>query len=591
MTQTLNARGTIWIIGLSVGLVIAAMWIAVTVSTVTSQRAAVHDAANDTLNLARAFSEEVTQLLSGVEGEINGLADRIRKTDGKFDLFAWGKDNLSATPGVTQVTFIGPDGWLRSTTFEQHPAPTNLSDRAHFLVQLDGHYQGLYFGQTIIGRLAGVPLIPISRRINTADGSLVGVLVVLIAPDSLTTLHKKINLGPNGVMSLSGLDQRIRARFTDSSPHGDEGVGVSIAGGDLPSNIAEGGEGTFIRAGRIDHISRIFAYSRVGAYPLIVTVGLDEADQLAAAHASAITIILLGSGATLLLAGLAAYLIREVRLRAAHQTSLAEGQARLRAANSELTDAKERAEAASQAKSVFLANMSHELRTPLNAIIGYSEIIKSLTFGPQAIDRYAEYAGDINTAGAHLLKVINDVLDTASIEAGKLKLNDEAVDLEEMVRQSLAPLRLLSEQKRITIHTAVMDVSAVRADPLRLNQVFINLLSNALKFTPVGGHIYVEIASDEDAGVICSVRDTGIGMSHEQATAALEPFVQLDDDLAKAHQGTGLGLPLAKRLIELHGGSLTIQSAQGEGTTVVVRLPPHRSIAATAVRETLTAAN
>jgi signal transduction histidine kinase len=239
---------------------------------------------------------------------------------------------------------------------------------------------------------------------------------------------------------------------------------------------------------------------------------------------------------------------------------------------------------------VFLANMSHELRTPLNAIIGYSEIIKSLTFGPQAIDRYAEYAGDINTAGAHLLKVINDVLDTASIEAGKLKLNEETIDLDEVVRQSLAPLRLLSERKRITIHTAVADAPTVRADPLRLNQVFINLLSNALKFTPAGGHIYVEIASGDDGGVICSVRDTGIGMSPEQATAAQEPFVQLDDDLAKAHQGTGLGLPLAKRLIELHGGSLTIRSAQGEGTTMVVQLPAHRTITATAVRATLTTA-
>ena len=182
------------------------------------------------------------------------------------------------------------------------------------------------------------------------------------------------------------------------------------------------------------------------------------------------------------------------------------------------------------------------------------------------------------------------MLDTASIEAGKLKLTDETVDLAEVVRQSLAPLRLLSEQKRITVHSAVANAPAVRADPLRLNQVLINLLSNALKFTPAGGHIYIETARAGDGGVICSVRDTGIGMSRGQAIAALEPFVQLDGDLAKAHQGTGQGLPLAKRLIELHGGSLTIQSAPGKGTTTVIRLPAHRTIVATPVRATLAAA-
>jgi len=486
VNPSLNARRTIWTIGLSVGLVIAALWIVAAVSIIASRQTAIADGAEEALNFARAFSEEVGHLLSAVDGQMSGLADRIQRADGKFDLYAWGQDNLSAMPGVAQVTFISPDGWLRSTTFEPHPAPTDLSDREHFRAHLDGRYQGLYIGQTVIGRLAGVALIPISRRIDAQDGSLLGVLVMLIPPDSLTTLHKKIDLGPNGVMSLSGLDQRIRARFTNGSPKGNEGVGTSIAGAPLPGDIGEGAEGTFVRAGRIDHISRIFGYSRVGAYPLIVTIGLDEGGQLAAARVSAIAIILLGLAATILLAGLAAYLMREVRLRAAHQASLAEGQARLRAANVELTDAKERAEAASRAKSLFLANMSHELRTPLNAIIGYSEIIKNMTFGRQAIDRYADYAGDIHGAGAHLLKVINDVLDTASIEAGKLTLKDEPVDLAETVRHSLAPLRLLREQKQITVQMAATDAVAVMADPLRLNQVFINLLSNALKFTPEG---------------------------------------------------------------------------------------------------------
>ncbi|HXJ01651.1 MAG TPA: ATP-binding protein [Micropepsaceae bacterium] len=239
---------------------------------------------------------------------------------------------------------------------------------------------------------------------------------------------------------------------------------------------------------------------------------------------------------------------------------------------------KDGAEAASRAKSEFLANMSHELRTPLNAIIGFSEVIKTAIFGPVS-ERYRSYAGDIFNSGTHLLGLINEILDLSKLEAGRLELHEEHIDLAATVQACLTLVHNQAQQSRIRI-SANLDPGfpAIRADERRLRQILINLLSNAVKFTPENGQIRVSSFPMHN-GLAIAVSDTGIGMAPDDVPKAMTIFGQVDSKISRKHEGTGLGLPLAKHLVELHGGSLVIDSKVNVGTTVTIILPGDRIVA------------
>jgi len=234
--------------------------------------------------------------------------------------------------------------------------------------------------------------------------------------------------------------------------------------------------------------------------------------------------------------------------------------------------AKHEAEAASAAKSRFLANMSHELRTPLNAIIGFSEIISAQLFGKVGSPRYVEYAGDILHSGRHLLDVINSVLDLSKSEAGKLSLRAEDVDLSGVLHDCV---KMVTEQcldAGLELKIRGLDVPlTVRGEKAKLRQIFLNLMSNAIKFTDRGGTVTLTVAQHADE-IAIAVSDTGIGMSPQDIQIALTAFGQVDNRLERKYEGTGLGLPLTKSFVELHGGTLQIESAVGRGTTVTVRL-------------------
>jgi two-component system, cell cycle sensor histidine kinase PleC len=237
---------------------------------------------------------------------------------------------------------------------------------------------------------------------------------------------------------------------------------------------------------------------------------------------------------------------------------------------------KTRAEGANQAKSKFLANMSHELRTPLNAIIGFSEIMESGMFGPLGTDKYREYCSDIHQSGQYLLDVINDILDMSKIEAGRIRLDPEPVELEAFLNDAMRVVSGRADDKRLALTARIGRGIRLTADQRLLKQIALNLLSNAVKFTPEGGRVTVR-ARSRSGWVVIAIADTGIGIPEDALARLGRPFEQVESQLTKSHQGSGLGLAIAKSLTELHHGTMHIRSRLNRGTMVMLRLPIDRA--------------
>jgi PAS domain S-box-containing protein len=243
----------------------------------------------------------------------------------------------------------------------------------------------------------------------------------------------------------------------------------------------------------------------------------------------------------------------------------------------QLRIARDEAERANHAKSAFLANMSHELRTPLNAIIGFSEIMEKGLFGPLGSPQYREYSEDIRRSASHLLSIITDILDLSKIEAGRMELHEETIDVAYVVNSCRTIVKEAAVNAGLTLRAQLPEgLPPLYADKRSVRQILLNLLSNAIKFTPGGGSVAVEARLEPAGDLLLIVRDTGIGMSEDDIEIVLQPFGQVESAHTRSHDGTGLGLPITKSLAEMHGGSMTVESEVGKGSVITVRFPAKR---------------
>ena len=272
-------------------------------------------------------------------------------------------------------------------------------------------------------------------------------------------------------------------------------------------------------------------------------------------------------------------LIRDQRLPDGSTATVSIDVTQIAKTDEALRTALDDAETANRSKSEFLANMSHELRTPLNAIIGFSEIIRSGLFGPDERVKDQEYANDIYDSGQLLLNLINDILDISKVELGTDELDEAGIKATDLVNSVVVLVRERAHKTRVKIQTGIADdLPMLFVDEQKLKQILINLMSNSIKFTPAGGSVDLRVWRDAENGFLFEVTDTSIGIEARDIAKALQPFGQIDSALNRNHAGTGLGLPLAKKLTEMHGGTLELQSKPDVGTTVTIKLPAERTV-------------
>ena len=533
------------------------------------------------IELTRNF-DSVAAALRVVESAVRQLSPDLADADRRAEMRRIGATVVNPDIGVQ---IADTDGHL---IFASIPS-ADVAGQRHFIAHRDNPSREMTvdppFGPE------GDKRMQISQRLDTQDGGFAGEVILLVRPASLLQLFQDVDVGRRGMATISSADGIVQAGFNAEHSNGQAGIGTDLRGAPFPENLKPGEAAVYARIGRLVPIERLITIRRLWRYPLNVMIALDEDDVMGSARAHAMVIGLVGVGAIVLIAVLTWLLGREVwrrtkreielaydrdRLRSA-QEQITQDRAMLMATNLELIASKQLADSANQARSQFLAHMSHELRTPLHAIIGFAELIQDQAPTKAGAPPIASYAADIWGAGKHLLELINTVLDISKVESGTATLTETVFPVAEAIRNSLMTVRSQAEARNIPIDLRLpKDTVRINADRTRMVQILINLLSNAVKFTPDNGQIVMAFAEADSGELVFSVTDTGIGMSEAEIAIALEPFGQVDNALSRSFEGTGLGLPLARKLTELHGGRLEITSTKGKGTIAKVILPSER---------------
>jgi signal transduction histidine kinase len=527
--------------------------------------AAVDAAKTETRNLANVLSEHAERAFDSTDRALQAvvtLHDQVvrgvRMTPAQLHEAL--KDIQNRSSMLRRLTWTAMDG-RRVATSDDDAGPTpNFAHQDSFRVQEFASDAGLYISHPFKPAEGDQPwLIGVSRRLNRLDGSFDGIAMGLVDPDYFVSLYRAIDIGRTRSATLMAMDGTILARAGNDNI----AIGSSLAGRELfRRQLPKADHGTYITHNPLSRSNRIISYAAVRNYPLVMVVAIAENEALA------------GWWHQLLFtsAGFAVFLALAVAVAWLLIQRLEHDEQRRKV----LSAARRDAVAANRAKSAFLSHMNHELRTPLNAILGFAELIRD-RFDPQHPETVRSFASEIHTAGAHLLDLINDMLDLAKIEAQRRSLDEGVVDLGLVAERVLRLNEPAAEKAGVALNLAVpASLPRLLADERAVVQMLNNLVSNAIKFTPAGGRVHIRGAATT-AGVTLSVSDTGIGIAPEDQMRVFERFGRSTDALVSTPQGgTGLGLAIVKGLIELHGGEVYLSSARGQGTDVTLCFPASR---------------
>jgi signal transduction histidine kinase len=471
---------------------------------------------------------------------------------------------LNFYPHVTNTFIIDKYGDTLFSSLEFPPPEINYSDRDYFIAQSLKDIP-IYISERYIGKASGAEVFNISLRRPSVDGSFNGVIVVSMPMAYFNDFFTRVANRRSSSITFIRTDGTV----INSTSAATSNLARLPADSTLMQSIGRHDPGTFFATPAPGGRAGLFAYRLLGNYPLAIAYGIDTSAIVAAWWANFVIIAAIAGIAAL---GLSLTSLAVLRGQAAlhrREASLKTEVQRREDAEAQTSRSLEDALRANTAKSEFLAMMSHELRTPLNAIIGFSDLMVSEMFGPLGSERYKIYLADILASGNHLLAVINDILDLSRVDLGRVKPDIGPTDISTILEESIRMVSPIAEKAEITIDSrAVERLPAVHADGRLLKQALLNVLSNAIKFTPRGGRVEVVAKHLTNRTAVIEMSDTGIGMSPEQVALALKPFVQVDNSLSRKYEGAGLGLPLAKAFIELQNAEFAIDSRPGRGTTI-----------------------
>ncbi|HVH79782.1 MAG TPA: ATP-binding protein [Stellaceae bacterium] len=571
-------RPPLRLLHIAAGVLVSLLLLAAAVVVMQLREAALADEQRDLANLSLTLAEQADRSFHSVDLVVSSTIDELRR-DGvvdaesfiqktsSYDFYQLLREKMTGIPQLDAVVVENSGG--KVINFSRYwPIPEiNNGDREYFQALRDHPELKLYISRPVANRGSGSWTIFLARRVDGAGGEFIGVVLGAIQLRYFEDFYGAIIPRDDSTLALQRLDGVMLARFPVT-----DAIGKTFSSAE---HLLQGGTaGAVIEASPIDGKKRLKAAHRVANFP-VIALATEAEDTALSSWRRVAWLIGLGVVGCALSIGVATFALgRQWKQHAA----LANAQAELKRkedvalAFEEMRAAKEHAEMADIAKSEFLANMSHELRTPLNAILGFSEVMLDERFGPLGSERYRDYIGDIHDSGSHLLEIINDILDLSKAASGKLELHPEWFDVRAVVEAACHLMRLRAERDALSLSVNLPDADlSMYGDERMVKQMLLNLLSNACKFTPAGGALSCTVTVDV-ATISFVVSDTGVGIAAQDIERVLQPFVQVEGSVNRQHEGTGLGLSLVKMMAELHGGSLQLDSALGQGTIATVML-------------------